>query len=163
MRSDSPHLSITLHSVSQQSPARCAAVPPHFLPAHIVPARRPAFAPRRASMPQTRPWSYPSASCARSISCMPAAAPARLHCSQLREFFIPKSSYWNKDSWISFRREVEVRTVHQVQSAIEDKKCRIVTTLPETVINEIKNCMKRCCLDDLPRDVCEILGLKYGG
>ena len=80
-----------------------------------------------------------------------------------REFFIPKSSYWNKDSWISFRREVEVRTVHQVQSAIEDKKCRIVTTLPETVINEIKNCMKRCCLDDLPRDVCEILGLKYGG
>mgnify|MGYP000030003272 FL=1 len=80
-----------------------------------------------------------------------------------RGFFIPKSSYWNKDSWISFRREVEVRTVHQVQSAIEDKKCRIVTTLPETVINEIKNCMKRCCLDDLPRDVCEILGLKYGG
>ena len=80
-----------------------------------------------------------------------------------REFFIPKSSYWNKDSWISFRREVEVWPTSQVQGALDNGSCKIVTTLPEQTVNAIKNCMKRCCLDDLPRDVCELLGLKYGG
>lgn len=80
-----------------------------------------------------------------------------------REYFLPKTPYWNKGSWISFRRRVEVWHTSQVQGALDDNKCKIVTTLPEQTINEIKNCMKKCCIDDLSRDVCELLGLKYGG
>ena len=49
--------SLTLRSVSQQSPARCAAVLPHSLPAHIVPARRPAVLLPAVTILQTRSWS----------------------------------------------------------------------------------------------------------
>ena len=52
-----PAFSITLRSVSQQSPAQCAAVLPHSPPARIVPARHPADLPPAGTTPRTRPWS----------------------------------------------------------------------------------------------------------
>ena len=50
-------ISIILRSTPPQSPARCAAVPPHSLPAHIVSARHPAVLLPDETILRTRPWS----------------------------------------------------------------------------------------------------------
>lgn len=49
--------SLTLHSMSQQPPARCADVPPRSPPAHIVPVRHPAGPLPDGTTPRTRSWS----------------------------------------------------------------------------------------------------------
>ena len=48
---------VVIDSTPLQPPARCAAVPPHSLPAHIVSARHRAGLQPAVTMLQTRPWS----------------------------------------------------------------------------------------------------------
>ena len=47
-------------------------------------------------------------------------------------------------------------------AAIENKKAKVVSTLPQQKLNELLNCLKKHALESLTREACDILGYKTG-
>jgi len=82
-----------------------------------------------------------------------------------QEFFFPANRFFPKNTWVLLNRAPDIRSTEEIKKALASSSsgCRIVDTLPEDVVYAIRNCIAKHCSDDLNREACDLLGIKYKG
>lgn len=77
-----------------------------------------------------------------------------------KKFFIKAGSCgFVRDTWIDLDRSVFVFETSKVQEKINSGNVQIKHTLPQQIVNEIRNCIKRHAQYSLTREACELLGI----
>ena len=79
-----------------------------------------------------------------------------------KEFFFPAGPFFAKDTWALLNRTPVIRSTQEIQNALNAKRCSVVNTLSDDVVNAVTNCISGHCSDDLTREECDLLGIKYG-
>jgi hypothetical protein len=80
-----------------------------------------------------------------------------------REFFFPAKRFFPKDTWALLNRAPFIVPKATIDAKLSNKRCGVVNTISPDVINAIKNCIEKHCADDLNREECNLLGIKFKG
>lgn len=77
-----------------------------------------------------------------------------------QKFFIKAGKHkFVKDTWIDLARSAFVFETAKVQAKIDSGEVQIKFTLPQQVVNEIRNCIKQHARYSLTREACALLGI----
>lgn len=78
-----------------------------------------------------------------------------------KKYFVKGGKYgFHKDTWVDLARNAYVPSTTKLEEALKNGKAEIKMTLPQQIVNEIKNCLTKHALDSLNREACELLGVK---
>ena len=78
-----------------------------------------------------------------------------------KRFFVKGGKHgFPKDTWIDLGRNVFVFDTVKVKEKITCRSAEIKMTLPQQILNEIKNCLARHAKESLTREGCELLGIR---
>jgi hypothetical protein len=85
-------------------------------------------------------------------------------CQPVRqEFFFPAGKIFPADTWALLHRKPVLLPVSALAEKLGNGECRVVATLPEQIMNEIKNCIEKHCSTWLSRQCCDLLGIRHKG
>lgn len=67
---------------------------------------------------------------------------------------------FKKDTWIDLSRSIYAWDTDKVQASLDSQKTKLLGTIPEQRVNEIRNCLTKHAIESLNKEACELLGVK---
>lgn len=75
-------------------------------------------------------------------------------------FFKAGTVGFPKNTWLDLARRPTVAPLEKIELCIQQGKIVHKGTLPQTKLNEVRNCLTKHALDSLDREMCNMLGIK---
>lgn len=78
-----------------------------------------------------------------------------------RKYFFRNGQFgFEKDTWVDLDRNVTIRETTKLQERIDSGKATVLFSLPEHIVNAIRNCQTKHAIDSLSREACDLLGVQ---